>query len=391
MADFGIGETLAATSAAEGGSKGAEGLGALGGAKGAETAAGAGAADALAPAAAAGAPLDLLAGGTAAGTAVPSAVGTIFPTAASGILDAGAIGGVGGDLLAGGLPGATGASAAGLGSLDSLAAGGSPNASLTAPATAAPAAPSAGAVAPPAGVSSPLGADPTAILGANAPSPLDTAAYPAGPIGAPGAAPAAAPTGTSGGFLNTLESSLSPSKLAAGIGDSVAKNPLGLALAAGGLGYNIMQGQKQSAAVNALNAEAQQQGATGAQLEGYLTSGTLPPGLQASVAEAVQNAKATAISNMASQGLSTDPTKNTALASELAAIDQQVPILTAQIGQQLLQSGEAASGLASNLYTSLANIDQTQTAQIGKSIAAMAAALSGKQQIPGTNISVSTG
>lgn len=384
MADFGIGETLAATSAAEGGSKGAEGLGALGGAKGAETAAGAGAglsgaADALAPAAALG---------TAAGAAAPLSLaaadygGVLGPSVAgAGALDAGSIGGLGGDLAAGssGLPAAaTGA--------------------ITAPATAAPAAPTAGAVAPPPGVTSPLGVDPTSILGANAPSPLDTAAYPAGPVGAPGAATAAAPSataaapsGTSGGFLSTLESSLSPSNIASGIGSSIAKNPLGLALATGGLGYDIMQGQKQSAAVNAMNAEAQQQGATGAQLEGYLSSGTLPPGLQASVTEAVKNAKATAISNMASQGLSTDPTKNTALAAELAGIDQQVPILTAQIGQQLLSSGEAASGLASNLYTSLANIDQTQTAQIGKSIAAMAAALSGKTSIPGTNISVSTG
>jgi len=342
-----------------------------GGAKGAETAGGvgaglAGAADVLAPA-----------------TGVGAATG------------AGALTGL--DALAAGLT-PSGGSFVGLPDVASAATGaeaGAAGGALAAPTGPAPAAPTAAAVAPPPGVSSPLGVDPTAALGANAPSPLDTAAYPAGPIGAPGTAAAtpvagAAPSGSTG-FLDTLQSSLAPSKLAAGIGESVAKNPLGLALAAGGLGYNVLQGQKQSDAVKALQSEAQQQGATGAQLEGYLTSGTLPPGLQQSVDLAVKNAKASAISNMASQGLSTDPKKNTALAAELAAIDQQVPILTAQIGEQLLQSGQAASGLASNLYTSLANIDQTQTAAIGKSIAAMAAALSGKQQIPGTNISVSTG
>jgi hypothetical protein len=62
--------------------------------------------------------------------------------------------------------------------------------------------------------------------------------------------------------------------------------------------------------------------------------------------------------------------------------------LTAQIGQQLLTSGEGligtgvqASGLSSSIYTTLANIDQTQTAAVGKAIANMAAALSGKSGV----------
>jgi hypothetical protein len=159
-------------------------------------------------------------------------------------------------------------------------------------------------------------------------------------------------------------------------------------LGAGGLGYNVWKGQQQTGDVKALEAQAGQQAAVGSQLEGYLTSGTLPPGLQAGITQAVAGEKAKAISNAASQGLSTDPIKNTALASELANIDAQVPILTAQIGQQLMTAGVSASGLSSNIYEMLANLDATQTANLGKSIANMAAALSGKTNIPGTNLNI---
>ncbi len=197
--------------------------------------------------------------------------------------------------------------------------------------------------------------------------------------GAPGATPA-----SGGGFLDTLGNALSPSNLASGIGKSITSNPLGLALGAGGLGYSILNGQKQTANEKALADQAAQSGALGNQLSSYLTSGTLPPGLQAGVTSAVQNDKAAAISNAAHQGLSTDPTQNTALAAQLSAIDAQTPALTAQIGQQLLQGGQAASGLSSQTYTTLANIDQTQTQAIGKAIASMAAALSGKT--PGVNV-----
>lgn len=195
---------------------------------------------------------------------------------------------------------------------------------------------------------------------------------------APGGAPAAAasPTGTGGGgFLDSLKGSLT-------------KNAGGLALGAAGLGYNILQGQQQSAAVKALQAQASKQNQTADTLSGYLTSGTLPPGLQASVDQATQSAKATAISNAAQQGLPTDPAQNTALAERLAQIDQQGPIVAAQIAQQLLSSGATYAGLSDQLYTQLAQIDQQQTTNIGKAIANMASALNTggtKIQIGGTS------
>lgn len=358
---------------------GGVGLGALAG-EGAFAglgAAGAGAAEA-GGAAAAGAPLDLLSFGSAAGTAVPAAEGAILPATgalASGLATEPAFAGSalgafapGLDTTAAGLgglsaasgaldsfaaaPGATamtgpGVSATGPTGFDSLAIGGTPGGGVGA----APAAPGGAAVSAPAGVNAPL--DLTAQGGKAA---------------------------GGGGFLD---------KLGQGAVNSITKNPIGTALGVGGLGLAISQGQKPLQGQDQLNQIANQNATTGAQLEKYLTSGTLPPGLQASVSQATNAAKARAISNMASQGMSTDPRHNTALASELAQIDVQIPILTAQIGQQLLSSGLTASGLASNVYTTLANIDQTQTAAIGKAIANMAAALAGGTRVPGTNLQVS--
>lgn len=231
--------------------------------------------------------------------------------------------------------------------------------------------------------------------GAGAITPTGTALGGASGVEAPGLGVSGAATAQSGAAPtgNALQEFLGL-KAGTGIGGSgiSAGTALGGAAAAGGLGYSILNGQKQTANEKALADQAGKSAALGTQLSSYLTSGTLPPGLQAGVTSAVQNAKAAAISNAAKNGLSTDPTQNTALAQQLAAIDAQTPALTAQIGQQLLAGGQAASGLSSQVYTTLANIDQTQTAAVGKAIANMAAALSGKSpgiSIPGTNASIS--
>ena len=247
--------------------------------------------------------------------------------------------------------------------------------------------PGASAFAPASGVSAPAGAtgtfpDVTAAAAGAPTSGGANAATSALGVTPGGAAPAAGAPGAAqagGSFLD---------KLGTGAINSITKNPLGVGLGAAGLGFNMLQGQKQSDAVKALAAQASDLSGQGAQMRSYLASGTLPPGLQASVDKAVADAKSHAISNAAQQGLPTDPTQNTALAQSLAAIDQQVPILTAQLGQQLLSSGVQESGLSSQLYTSLAQIDQTQTTNMGKAIANFAAAMSPggtKIQIGGTS------
>lgn len=163
-----------------------------------------------------------------------------------------------------------------------------------------------------------------------------------------------------------------------GILDSLGiKNPLGAAIGAAGLGYQALQGQKPPAFTPQMKAQADQLSAQGQQLMSYLQSGNLPPGLKAGLDQATASAKAKIISNFASQGLNTDPRYNSALADQLAQVDQQALISTAQVGQQLLSTGVTETGLSSDLYKTLAQIDATQTANIGKAIANFAQAISG--------------
>ena len=191
-------------------------------------------------------------------------------------------------------------------------------------------------------------------------------------LGAPAVTPSSPANATAGGTATNN----SPSVL-----DSLGiKNPLGAAVGAAGLGYAALENKAPKFSPQ-LEAQAASLNANGQQLMSYLQSGSLPPGLQASLTQATSAAKAKIISNFAAQGLNVDPTNgyanNSALQAELAAVDQQALISTAQIGQQLMQTGITESGLSSDLYKTLAQIDQTQTANIGKAIANFASALSG--------------
>jgi uncharacterized protein YdbL (DUF1318 family) len=264
------------------------------------------------------------------------------------------------------------------GSLDALAATG--NLAGEIPASAggiaggATGAAGATALAPPAGVSSPVGVDPTAAISGGAGNPIDATGGAGNPLDAAKAAMGGAgnPAGSSG---------LSLDKLISGAESSIAKNPLGIGLAGAGLGYNILQGQKQSAAVRAMQDQANSQGAVGAQLESYLTQGKLPPGMQTKVDQGTAAAKARAISNAGTSGMSTDPSKNSALAEELNSIDLQRQQEIATIGEQLMTQGLSASGLSSQMLTSLAQLDATQTANMSKAISGFAGALSGGPKV----------
>jgi hypothetical protein len=237
--------------------------------------------------------------------------------------------------------------------LDNIATGATPSGSPIGTTTAAPASSGAGAVSPPAGV--------------NAPVDLTSAAPTTGGAAAAGGTPAAGGAAPSSIF----------DKLLGGAGSSITKNPIGTALAAGGLGYNLMQGQKQSASVNALEAQAANQAATGNTLESYLKNGTLPPAVQQQLNSATAAARARILANYANTPGGADPTKNSALAQELNNLEIQAIASASQVEQQLMSSGIQASGLASNTLTTLANIDQAQSARVGQSIAAFAAALGG--------------
>jgi hypothetical protein len=161
------------------------------------------------------------------------------------------------------------------------------------------------------------------------------------------------------------------------IGNQILKNPLGVAAGTGGLIYNMMQGQKKLPEQNQLQGQANQLSAQGQQFMSYLQTGTLPAGLQAAVDRATQAAKAQIIANAARNGLSTDPTQNSALAQDLASADRNALIAVAQEGEQLFQAGANEVQLSSQILDKLMQIDQQQTANMGKAIANFAGALSG--------------
>jgi hypothetical protein len=246
----------------------------------------------------------------------------------------------------------------------------------------------AAGIAAPSGVNAPV--DATAFAGNSS-----VGGAPLG--GQPGVTPAAAaPSSSISDLLG---------KASGGVVDSLTKNPLGTALGAAGLGYNIWSGQKNTQNIDALKADAQtatgnsnQMVASGEALQQYLTNGTLPPAYQTVVDNAIKDAKTNAISNAAQQGQNTDPTQNTALAASLAKIDASRATMQTQVatqlfssGQGLVNSGISLAGLSGQLYQALVANDTTQAANTGKAIATLAAALNGKSSntIGGTNISVS--
>lgn len=419
MPDFGIGEGIAALGGGDilaslgslfgiggaeaGGAAAAEtGLGALGAGEAAAGAGGAGIADIVGSGAglfggttglegtlaAGGSGLGLadLAGGTAGLGALGTAADFLAAPGASGFNAAaltpgiGAPGGGAGVLTApsaGFTPSGAGGTSVfdtGASGVPGVNAGGAPAATPTV----APAGASAASTAAPAGVSAPV--DATAAAGATP---------------AAGAAPAA----QSSSISDLL------GKAGSGALKSLTSNPLGVALGAGGLGYSIYEGSKETANQKALQASAttanNNSGALEAQGQGlvsYLTSGTLPPAYQTQIDQSINSAITAAKSRAAAQGLPSDPSQNTALQKEIEQIQAQQPILQEQIaaqlagtGTSLINAGAGAAGLSGQLYSALVQNDTTQAANAGKAIATLAAALNGKTNtnIGSTNVQLS--
>jgi len=257
----------------------------------------------------------------------------------------------------------------------------------------------------------------TGVTGVNstgAPSAAGGAASAAAPAGVSGVADptatiagATGPTSLNGAPLNQGTSNIADliDKTTSGALKSLTSNPLGTALGVGGLGYNIYKGQQQTANQNALAADAAQATAnsntltaSGQDLQKYLTSGTLPDQYMTQVNQAISDAKTQAISNAAAQGLSTDPTKNTALAATLAGIDARKSGMISQVAQTLFSSGsslvsagQSAAGLSGQLYQALVQNDTAAAKNTGSAIATLAAALNGRSSntVGSTNVQLS--
>jgi hypothetical protein len=140
-----------------------------------------------------------------------------------------------------------------------------------------------------------------------------------------------------------------------------------------GLLSSIQQGNKQPANYGTLEAQAAQLGSQGNQLQSYLTSGTLPSGVQAGLDQAHQSAEATIKSQYASRGMS----GSSAEAQDLANLSSTVVAQGAQIATGLLQQGVSESEFASSIYEQLMNTSIQQDKDLSASIANFAGALGG--------------
>lgn len=146
-----------------------------------------------------------------------------------------------------------------------------------------------------------------------------------------------------------------------------------LALGAGGLLSSVLQGDKKPAYQGQVSAEAAQMSAQGQELQSYLTSGTLPPGVSAGLASANSSAAATIRSQYASRG----QTGSSAEAQDLANLNATTVSQGAQIATNLLQQGVSESEFSAQLYQSLMDASVKQDAALSASIANFAGGMAG--------------
>lgn len=184
--------------------------------------------------------------------------------------------------------------------------------------------------------------------------------------GAGGAGAATGPTSVESLFQN-------PSL--ANLGNVIAKNP-GIALGAAGLGLEtIMQPSipSISGTTQQLQSEAAALGSQSAALESYLQTGTLPTGVQASLNQAAESAKAAIRSQYARMGDS----GSSAEAQDLANVDQTVAAQGGSLALQLLQQGVSEGNLSAQLYQTILNTATAENAQLSQAIGNFAGSLAG--------------
>jgi hypothetical protein len=161
-------------------------------------------------------------------------------------------------------------------------------------------------------------------------------------------------------------------------------NPLMLGLGAAGLGYNIYTGQKALQSQQSMMDLANQQRALGNQMQGYLSSGTLPPGLQAGLDKASASAKAQIIQGYANRGQSTDPSLNSALAADLQGVDIQKNYDMVNLETQLFNLGQQGISLSNTDFNNLMNLEQKQSENVGAALSNFARAAGGGTVVPKT-------
>lgn len=175
----------------------------------------------------------------------------------------------------------------------------------------------------------------------------------AGSGAAAGSATGATPAGNSG--VNLLKS------LGGAVGLGSSTQPVGsaftnflssnanLAVPAGLIGYEAIESGKEPKGFNQLQSEAGQDMVEGQNLESYLSSGTLPPGLSGAVQQNLASQQAAIKSRYAAMGAS----GSSAEQQDLANAASQSQAQSAELAMNLLQQGITETGQSSGIYENL--------------------------------------
>lgn len=200
----------------------------------------------------------------------------------------------------------------------------------------------------------------------------------------------AAGTASKGGFFDRAISSLT--------GGALNKSDLGTILSGGGLAMNLFKGnqslpgEKQlSGAASNLSATAAGQAALGSQLESFLQSGKLPPGVEMGLRSATQAATASIKAAHAARGTS----GSSAEASEIQAANDRALAAGQQVALQLLQQGATmvgqavnTEGLAAQLYQEILGNALQKDQAFGQAIGNFASSLARSDTQQPANITI---
>lgn len=186
--------------------------------------------------------------------------------------------------------------------------------------------------------------------------------------GAEGAVPGVtAPASTGGGsFLSNIGSDISGAGKAA---TSFLQNN-GTLLGLGGLGAALLMENQQLPGQGQVSSIAGQELAQGQQLENYLQTGTLPPGVQGGIDQATQSAIASIKSQQAALGGYTSSE-----AQDINAANNLAAAQGANIAMQLYNTGVSQEGQAAQLYQYIMQNALQQDTALGNAIAGFAGSL----------------
>jgi hypothetical protein len=145
-----------------------------------------------------------------------------------------------------------------------------------------------------------------------------------------------------------------------------------------GMGANLLGGNKPSPYSANLTSAASSLTTQGSLMESYLSSGTLPPGLQTGIDQATQAAHATIKSQYAARGMS----GSSAEAQDLQAVTERASAQGAQLAIQLYSQGVQETQLGDQIYAQLMQAQTTQDNQASAAISNFAGAMAGMASRP---------